>query len=60
MTIIKRCNCDYEVCKAARSVRNAHVGEECVHYFGSSHKIVYEVVDNHENLNMLESWRSNQ
>ena len=60
MTMVRKCNCDYEVCKTARNVRNAHVGEECVHYFGRSHKIVNQVVYNRTNLNMLESWRINQ
>ncbi len=39
MSMIRQCDCDFDQCKNARNVRNAHVDDQCVHYFGSSHKI---------------------
>ena len=44
MSMIRRCDCNYEQCKTARNIRNAHVGDECVHYFGSSHKTSKNVI----------------
>ena len=38
MSMIRRCNCDFEQCKTARDIRNAHVDDDCIHYYGS-HKI---------------------
>ena len=37
--MIKKCNCNYDNCSIAGHMRNAHVGDECVHYFGFTHKI---------------------
>ena len=39
MVTIKRCTCGYENCDIAGNLRNAHVGNECIHYFGKTHKI---------------------
>ena len=39
MSLVRRCNCDHEQCKTARNIRNAHIGDECIHGFGISHKI---------------------
>ncbi|HXV66851.1 MAG TPA: hypothetical protein VD731_06485 [Nitrosopumilaceae archaeon] len=39
MALVRRCNCDYDQCEIAQNIRNAHVGDECIHYFGQSHKL---------------------
>ena len=44
--MIKRCNCNYDNCNIAQNMRNAHVGNECVHYFGHTHKIENQLGDN--------------
>lgn len=40
MVLIRRCNCNYDQCQATVDVKKVHVGDECVHNFGTSHKLI--------------------
>jgi len=44
MSIVSRCNCDFQYCKFPRNMRNAHVDDKCIHASGIIHKISNNVL----------------